>query len=287
MSPGPPPGIDIDRLTLLLAPPNNAYRIAVKARAPALEILEIMWDAGDVMAREGVSRPGPVASAIYGRLGEARRSYITRDFTLSCWRVRRFFDRREDIRGRFPGLKGHNLFKLALPLLDNEKYALHGKDREDLIALLSSGRPPAEIRGEITAQKRARIPRRAAAKKNPGLEAAVRQVIARHSELAEINATGNRRRLLALGKRLGEENLLLLSRLCLSLFSEEFAVPPGLDPARADDIAGVWRRFFKAVVPVVTAGPASRNRLRGKTGRIVYMEMAETLGAAYRARFPA
>jgi hypothetical protein len=282
---GPVADVEIDALIQQLAPLNNAYRAAVKSgRASGHEVLEIMWDAGEVLRRAGVRKPDPIAWAIYGRPGEPRHSYITRDFTCSCFRVRKYFHQRSDINGEFPGLKKHNLFKLALPLLDNEKYALKGAKREALIALLNGAEPPSRIKREIVAMKRDSIaPRLAKARSPRDLNVAAGQVIARHAELVEINATKNRRRLRALRKRIGDENLLLLSRLCLALFSEEFTAPVLVDDA---EIPGLWHGFYLALAPVAIGGPAARNRLRRRTGRIVFVEMAEMLSAARNGGFP-
>ncbi len=280
----PNPEIDIDDLIQSLGPLNNAYRAAVRSRrVPGAKVLEIMWDAGDALVQAGVRKPDPVAWAMYGRPGEPRRSYITRDFTCSCFRVRRYFPDRGDIGKQFPGLRTHNIFKLALPLLDNEKYAVNGEEKRALLALMNSAEEPAVIKRRIQAMKRARIaPRPAKAKRNRDLDAAAGQVKARHAELAEITATRNRRRLRSLRKRVGDENLLLLSKLCLSVFSEEFEAPAIIDDP---GITGLWHRFYVALTPIAGGSPADRNRLRRRSGALVFVEMAEMLSAARTGAF--
>lgn len=285
MSPaGAIPEVDIDSLIHELAPLNNAYRAAVRnGAASGPDLLEKMWDAGEALRRAGVEKPDPVAWAIYGKPGEPRRSYITRDFACSCFRVRRYFALKGDIQRDFPGLQRHNLFKIALPLLDNEKYALRGEARDALIRLLNSGEAPSEIKRKIVEMKRARIaPRPARRSDVHHIDKAAGQVAARHAELVEINATRNRRRLRSLRKRVGDDNLLFLSKICLNLFSDEFTAP---DTPHDPGIQGLWRQFYCAVAPITAAGPAERRRLRKRTGPMVLIEMAEMLSAARNGEF--
>ena len=52
------------------------------------------------------------------------------------------------------------------------------------------------------------------------LEKASREVMARHAELLEINSAKDARKIKAIRRRVGEDNLSTLSKYCLSLFSE-------------------------------------------------------------------
>lgn len=267
-----------------IAPLNNAYRSAVRSGSTdGARVLEIMWDVGEVLLRAGVERVEPVAWEMYGRTRETRRSFITRSFTVYCYRVRRYFPGRDDIRRQFPGLRRYSLFRDALPLLDNRRYAVGGEEKKALLALLNSD-DPRNIRAEVARIKRERIGLSGARSgRRAGLEGAAGAIMSRHQELLEIIAARDARKLKAVRRRLGDENLLVLSRYCLSLFSEEFPVPEdtGGDPA----FKGAWGDFYDALSATVAGGPAMRNRMRRVVRPVVFMELAEMLSAARTGTF--
>lgn len=271
---------DVQELIEEIAPLNNAYRSAVRSTAvDGAGVLEIMWDAGEVLAGAGVKKVDPVAWQIYGRTKERRRSYITRSFVVYCFRVRRYFPAREDIRKQFPALARYSLFREALPLLDNRKYALAGAEREGLVKLLNSGRDPRKIREEIAGIKRGRVGERDARDSRlKELEGASAVILARHQELVEINASRDKKKIRALRRRLGDDTLLGLSRLCLPLFSEEFPAPDCVIDCAG--LKGAWRVFCDALSETVAGGPATRNRMRRLVRPVVFMELAEMLSAA-------
>src|SRR3989344_4512529 len=121
-----------------LAPLNNAFRQAVKEGMPGNKVLKILWDAGDVICSKNIDHVHKIAWQIYGKSDSRRHSYLTRDYVAYCWRVRRYFQEREDIDRVFPKLKTHKVFKEALPLLTNPKYVLSIHEREEVYALLNN-----------------------------------------------------------------------------------------------------------------------------------------------------
>lgn len=111
-----------------------------------------------------------------------------------------------------------------------------------------------------------------------GAAAAIRAI---HSELLAINESKDRKKLGALRKRLGEDNLEMLPRYCLCLFSEEFPAPD--DSATAPDepgLRGAWRDFYLALSTTVSAGLPVRNRMRRLIHPVTFIELAEMLNAA-------
>lgn len=275
----------ISELIEEITPLNNAYRGAVRSRgANGAQVLEIMWDVGEVLIGAGVEKVHPVAWEIYGRTRETRRSYITRDFISYCFRIRRYFSRRGDIRKNYPGLRRYSLFREAFPLLENRKYALDAAEKKRLLALLNSNDDPGRIKREIQAMKRARIgitnDRR---QKLEELEKASREVMARHAELLEINSAMDTRKIRAIRRRVGEDNLSTLSKYCLSLFSEDFPVPDGL--GGDTELKGAWSDFYAALNAAVESGLIVRNRMRRLVRPVTFMELAEMLGAARTGSF--
>lgn len=115
-----------------------------------------MWDIGDVL-RKYIERnniaPHNLFWSVYGNAEGTKniekKSYITREFQNRCHRIRRIFGKKEQIRKDFSRLKNFTTFREAMPFLDEGKYKLKGKERENLLVLLNSNCNPKEILDKI------------------------------------------------------------------------------------------------------------------------------------------
>ncbi len=149
--------LNLDSLIDKIAPLNNKYRIKIKNQKNGVEILEIMWDVGNILKIEKIGKIHSVAWQIYGKSAGIKKSNITRDFISYCFRIRNYFKKRDDIKKNFFNLKKYSLFREAFPLLENPKYKLLGKDLEKLKLLLNSTESISRIKGKIVFLKKNRI----------------------------------------------------------------------------------------------------------------------------------
>ena len=140
-----------------IAPLNNGFRDSIKKNLIGAEVMEIMWDVGEILFKHNITNIHPIAWKIYGREKGLRRSYITRDFLSYCFRIRKFFESKSSIRKVFPTLQRYSLFREAFPLLENPKYELNEKEKKDLIALLNSNLHFSEIKKRVVRTKKTKI----------------------------------------------------------------------------------------------------------------------------------
>lgn len=135
--------LNLQKLIGDITPLYNSYKESSKTIDGA-SALHIMWLTGDLLMREiensGVA-PHNLYRKIYGK-GEGskdivQKSYITREFLSRAYRIRKIFRLEKDIERDLPYLKSFILFREAMPFFDNDKYALKGKEKEELLNLLN------------------------------------------------------------------------------------------------------------------------------------------------------
>lgn len=67
----------------------------------------------------------------------AQKSYITREFMWRCYRIKKMFLKKEDIKKQLPTLVSFTAFREAMPFFDNEKYKLRWQEKENLLTVLN------------------------------------------------------------------------------------------------------------------------------------------------------
>lgn len=126
-----------------LAPINNKLRMETN---PIIK-LESMWDLGkllDHFLKKHSLRLHELLFMIYDPHSTNKTSNITRDLGSYCYRIFKYFRKKEDIRKKLPNLKSYALFREAFPLLSNSNYS--GANRKKILHLLNSNIPINEAR---------------------------------------------------------------------------------------------------------------------------------------------
>lgn len=160
--------LNLQKLIGDITPLYNSYKESSKT-IDGVSALHIMWRIGDLLTREiefsGVA-PHSLYRKIYGK-GEGskdivQKSYITREFLSRAYRIRKIFKWEKDIEKDLPTLKSFILFREAMPFFDNDKYALKGKEKDELLNILNSKLSAAIILKKIKILQKEKI-----GKKNP------------------------------------------------------------------------------------------------------------------------
>lgn len=116
-----------------------------------------MWDAGQLihsmLSQKDIS-PHKLYWILYGKSAGSRRSYITRDLLSYCFRVRRYFSTKEQIRSLLPSLKRYSNFREAFPLLENPSYKLLDEEKREIFCLLNSDLPSRKLKSILKNSKR-------------------------------------------------------------------------------------------------------------------------------------
>jgi len=138
-----------------IVPYYNNYR-QNKRTLTGTEAVEILWVIGDILKtyiEETGIAPHKLYREIYGKAegkeNIIQKSYITREFLNRCYRVRRIFVKKTDVKKLFPNLFSFNLLREAMPFIDDTKYKFAGKEKDDLYKLLNSDKTYAVIMKEI------------------------------------------------------------------------------------------------------------------------------------------
>ena len=269
----------ISTLIEQIGPLNNRYREGIRKNLRGAEILNIMWDVGEILFKHNIKNIHPIAWKIYGREKGLRRSYITRDFLSYCFRIRRYFKSRSSIEEQFPTLQRYRLFREAFPLLENPKYEMNQRETKELMELLNSNLPYSETKRKIAKLKKAKIQIYNDRRQRLHEMAPMRDhFIKIYNILYSTIKDGNLEEAKKIRENLGEEVLSQFSSLCLS-FIQEGLTFPAIDKNKIKDIGGDWQQLLETCLELSESNIETRNRFRRLVPISKIMEMAEMFNA--------
>jgi hypothetical protein len=146
-----------------IIPYYNKYRQR-KQVLTGVESLNILWEIGDILKiyiDETKVAPHKLYREIYGKsegkTNVIQKSYITREFLSRCYRIRKIFANKKEIKKSLPTLKNFNNFREAMPFFDNPKYSLKNKERTDLLKALNSNNDNRKIKLYISKLQKEKI----------------------------------------------------------------------------------------------------------------------------------
>lgn len=259
--------MNINALIQQITPLYNKYR-SNKSNISGTEALEIMWDIGDVL-RKYIERnniaPHNLFWSVYGNAEGTKniekKSYITREFQNRCHRIRRIFGKKEQIRKDFPRLKNFTTFREAMPFLDEGKYKLKGKERENLLVLLNSNCNPKEILDKIRFLQKEKI-----GIKNPRtqrlfeVEKEKQEFINFYNYIYRVIKTEDYKLCLKETKKIKSEYINILSKNVSALSQEGLKV---YNFSISKNLKEPWRGFSEIIKSLFTQkDPKNRRRFR-------------------------
>jgi len=134
-----------------ITPIYNYYR-KNKLNINSVSTVEIMWQIGDIIKeylKNANTKPHTLYRDIYGKSeginNVEQKSYITREFLNRCFRIRKIFETKNNIKKIFPSLNNYNHFREAMPFFDNSKYKLKGNEKNKLLEILNSNNTNQQI----------------------------------------------------------------------------------------------------------------------------------------------
>lgn len=262
-----------------IAPLNNSYRESIKKNLRGAEVIEIMWDVGEILFKHKINKLHPIAWKIYGREKGLRRSYITRDFLSYCFRIRKFFESKSSIKKEFPTLQRYSLFREAFPLLENPKYELNEKEKKNLTALLNSSLHYSEIKRRVIKIKKAKIQIYNDRRQRLHEMAPLRDhFVKMYKLLYKTIKDGDVENAKAIRNDVGEEMLSQLSNLCLSFIQEGLAFP-AIERSQLEEVGADWQQLLDSCISLSESNIETRNRFRRLVPISRIMEMAEMINA--------
>jgi len=276
----------MDERTLIesITPLYNLYK-SNKDKLLPVESLEIMWDIGALLEKfikTHKIKPHSLYRKIYGKSegneNISQKSYITREFQGRCFRIRKIFTDKGQIRKEFPHLKNFTAFREAMPFLDNPKYALKGEERENLIKMLNSNLKPSTLLKKIRELQTQKIN-----KKNPrtqrlsDLEGVKQNFIALYNYVYKLINFKNYGSALSAINNIPSETIRELAKATASLCQDglkpvEFTVPPNLDQ--------MWLNYYNDITRLISQDdPKERRRFRRVIAPTRIIKLADMLYA--------
>lgn len=259
--------MDINALIQQITPLYNEYR-SNKSNLSGTEALEIMWEIGNFLKKyieQNNIAPHNLFWSIYGNAEGTKnieqKSYITREFQNRCHRIRRIFDAKEQIKQDFPHLKSFTTFREAMPFLDDGKYKLKGKERDQLLVLLNSNQQPQKILEKIKVLQKNKIGR-----KNPRtqrlfeVEKEKQEFINFYNYTYRLIKVGDYRLCLKEIKKIKPEYINLLSKNVSALSQEGLKI---YDFSILGTLKEPWKTFSETIKDLITQkDPRNRRRFR-------------------------
>ena len=259
----------MDKKTLIekMTPLYNSYKDQKVTLRP-VEALEIMWDIGALIEKflkEHKIKPHALYREIYGKSegGEniAQKSYITREFQGRCFRIRKMFVDKDQIRKEFPHLNNFTAFREAMPFLDNPKYAFKGEEREGLIKLLNSGLKPSTLFKKIKELQGQRIN-----KKNPrtqrlsDLDSVKQNFIALYNYAYKLISLKSYDSAVSAMNHIPPETIKSFARVTASLCQDGLKLVKFTAPSQLDQ---VWMNYYEDINRLINQeDPKERRRFR-------------------------
>lgn len=259
--------MSINVLIQQITPLYNEYR-SNKSNLSGTKALKIMWEIGDLLKgyiEQNNIAPHNLFWSIYGnaegKKNIEQKSYITREFQNRCHRIRRIFVAKEQIKQDFPHLESFTTFREAMPFLDDGKYKLKGKEREQLLVLLNSNQQPQRILGKIKVLQKNKIGR-----KNPRtqrlfeVEKEKQEFINFYNYIYRLIKAGDYKLCDKEIKKTKLDFINILSKNVSALSQEglkvyDFSIPKGLQEP--------WQSFSEAIKNLTTQkDPRNRRRFR-------------------------
>lgn len=133
-----------------LAPYYNQYKNN-KDSINWTDAVWIMWEMGSILEKYINNlwiAPHSLYREVYWKsewkTNKAQKSYITREFMWRCYRIKKMFLHKEDVKRQLPTLVSFTAFREAMPFFDNPKYKFKWKEKEELLTVLNHSKSGAE-----------------------------------------------------------------------------------------------------------------------------------------------
>lgn len=264
----------------LITPLNNHYRDLIKSSESGADVLLLMWQVGDIIGsfieKYGI-KPHNLYWQIYGKAEGLKTSYITRDFLSYCLRIRRYFQKTEDISEKFPLLQRYSLFREGFPLLENPKFKLSGEEKDEVIRILNSKHSPKKIKILILEIKDRRIGIKNTRKQKLNeMKVMTDNFVVIYNEVYSLIKNDEQEALEKFTHSIQRDLLVTLSQAVSALTQENLYIP-GLE--EKNDLPDHWDQFVKDLKYLFSSSVEVRNRFRRLVPPRKLFDLADMLNA--------
>ncbi|EKD57926.1 MAG: hypothetical protein ACD_57C00091G0002 [uncultured bacterium] len=239
-----------------------------------------MWQVGsiiEVYTEKNKIKPHNLYWQIYGKAEGIKTSYITRDFLSYCLRIKKYFNKSEDITKKFPRLQAYSLFREAFPLLENPKFKLSPDEETRIVNDLNSSATPQKIKKMIVEIKADRIGvKNTRNQKLNEMKPITDAFLAVYNEVYFLIKDNNKLETDALTNSIKKDYLLKLSQAVSALTQENLFVPV---LGSRNDLPESWAIFVSDLKKLLNGTVEFRNRFRRLVPPRKLFDLADMLNA--------
>ena len=260
-----PTSINIGKLIERIGPINNKIR-----DTDGYERIALMWDVGDILFAEGITKIHPVAWAIQ------KKSYITRALVTYCYRIRRKWPTKTELEKLFHGVRSYAAFREAMPLIENERFILDDQEVKKIIRWLNEENPR-NVKSKLVAMKKKYINiRNDRRQRIDETRAEAFAFSAFYKYLTNIVKNEDTHELENIMSKIGDDELLKLSQMCIAITNDGYKGPASITTEKMPDI---FREFVDKLLPISLAKKEVKARFKRLVPGQNVMEIADILNS--------
>ncbi len=257
--------INIGKLIERIGPINNKIR-----STDGYERIALMWDVGDMLFAEGVTKIHPVAWEIQ------KKSYITRALVTYCYRIRRKWTTKAELENLFRGVRSYAAFREAMPLIENERFILDDQKVKNIIRWLNEENPRG-VKSKLVAMKKEYINiRNDRRQRIDETRTEAFTFSAFYKYLTIMVKNEDTTELENIMSKVGDDGLLKLSQMCIAIMNDDYKGPDSVITEKMPDI---FREFVDKLLPISLAKKEVKARFKRLVSGQNVMEIADILNS--------
>lgn len=257
--------INIGKLIEKIGPINNKIR-----STDGYERIVLMWNVGDMLFAEGIEKIHPVAWTIQ------KKSYITRALITYCYRIRRKWTTISELKKLFYRVKSYAAFREALPLIENKNFILNDQRVKEIIRWLNEENASV-VKKKIIAMKKGYINKHNDRRQRLSEMRGAADIFNNfYNYLTEIVKNENILELKKITSKIGDDDLLKLSQMCMAITNDNYKGPSVIGTKK---MSIIFREFADKILPISLA----KNEIKARFKRLVMgkniMEIVDILNS--------
>jgi len=260
-----PMNLNVGQLIEKIGPINNQLR-----QSKGFKRISFMWDVGDILFKSGIKRIHPIAWEIQGK------SYITRALLSYCYRIRKKWPSKQELKRLFQNVKSYGAFREALPLIENEKFILSENKVNEIIRILNH-EDPRLVKSKLVSMKRHYINIKNDRRQRLWeVQEEVHFFKKFNQYLSNLIESENEAGLEQIRKDIGDEALLKISQICMAVANDNYRGPTEINIEKG---LKVFKEFSNKIFPLSLANKEKKARFRRLISSENIVESADILNS--------
>ncbi len=243
--------INIGKLIEKIGPINNKIR-----STDGYEKIALMWNVGDILFAEGIEKIHPVAWAVQ------KKSYITRALITYCYRIRRKWTTKSELKKLFYRVKSYAAFREALPLIENKNFILNDQRVKEITRWLNEENASVAKKKIVAMKKRYINKHNDRRQRLSEMKDSADTFNNFYNYLTKIVESEDIFKLKDITSKIGDGDLLKLSQMCMAITNDNYKGPSVIV---TNKMPSIFREFADKILPISLA----KNEIKARFKRLV------------------